>query len=349
MRFDFILVGQGLAGCLLGYGLIKAGKKILIIDEDRTSTSSKIAAGIVMPITGRRIVKTWKADVLSPYAKNFYAEAETLLGEKLFFDLPALEVFTSVKNRNDWLARSAEPEFEKYIGNEIHNDILKNNFNAEHGAITLNHSGFLNISRLIELFKSYLKNKNMFEACKFSFDDLKIHHDAVEWKHISASKIIFCEGAAAINNPFFKHLPFLPAKGEILDIYSAELIQDYIINNGMFILPVGNHFFKAGSTYQWDFKNDQPSTAGKKQIEFFLKKFLKVNYEITGHYAAIRPTVKDRRPYIGLHPVHSAIGIFNGLGTKGVMIAPYFATQFADFLANKTGIDPEADINRYPA
>jgi len=347
MRLDFIVIGQGLAGSLLGYELIKAGKKILIIDEDRASTSSKIAAGIIMPITGRRIVKTWKADILIPFAKNIYNDIESALEAKFFFDLPAIEIFTSTKNRNDWSAKSVEVGFEKYISEEIHPDILKNNFNAQYGAITINRSGFLDISRLIESFKKYFKSRNIFESCKFSFYDLKINPDAVEWKNISASKIIFCEGASAVNNPYFKYLPFLPAKGEILEIYAPELIQDCIINKGMFILPLGNHHFKAGSTYEWDFKNDQPSAMGKKQIESFLKKLLRVKYEIIHHDAAIRPAVQDRRPFIGLHPHYSAIGIFNGLGTKGVMLAPYFANQFADFLERKSGIEPEADISRY--
>src|SRR6185295_18880304 len=111
----------------------------------------------------------------------------------------------------------------------------------------------------------------------FSYDDLKINKDIVQWKNIFASKIIFCEGAAALNNPFFKQLPFLPVKGEILEIYSEDLPKDYIINHSMFILPLGNHLFKAGSTYQWDFKNDEPSGEGRKQIKAFLKTFLKVN------------------------------------------------------------------------
>ncbi|MEO5570827.1 MAG: FAD-dependent oxidoreductase [Bacteroidia bacterium] len=344
---DFIIVGQGLAGALLAYELLKAGKKILVIDEDKTFTSSKIAAGIIVPITGRRMVKTWKADTLIPFAKKIYHELETEFNEKIFYDLLLLELFSSSKNRNDWVARSAEQGFEKYINEEIHADFLKNNFNVAFGAITINQSGFLNISKLLDLFKKYFKNKNILEAAVFSIDDLKIEKERVEWKNFTATKIIFCEGFSATGNPFFSHLPFLPAKGEILEIYSEELSQDYIINHGMFILPLGNHHFKAGSTYQWDFKNVEPSVEGKKQIDLFLKKILKVDYEITNHYAAIRPTVQDRRPFIGLHPENPSVGIFNGLGTKGVMLAPFFAKQFVDFLEGKTIIDPEADIKRY--
>lgn len=347
MDFDFIIVGQGLAGSLLGYEFLKAEKKTLIIDEDKTISSSKIAAGIIHPITGRRIVKTWKADTLIPFAKKVYSELEAKFAETFFFDLPVIEVFTSVKNRNDWLARSGEDGYQKYIGKEIQQSVLNLYFNSDFGGISIYQSGFLKVNIFLDFFKKYFQSKNILTLDNFSFEDLKVEKDFVLWKNISAAKIILCEGANAVNNHFFKHLPFLPAKGEILEIYSEELSQDYIINHGMFILPIGNHCFKVGSTYEWDFKNSEPSSDGKNQLESFLKKFLKARYEITGHYAAIRPTVQDRRPIIGLHPEHSSVGIFNGLGTKGVMLAPYFANQFAEFLIGKSGIDDEVNLKRF--
>ncbi len=347
MDFDFIIVGQGLAGSLLANALLKSGKKTLIIDEDKTISSSKIAAGIVHPVTGRRIVKTWKADVLIPFAKGAYDEIGTMLNEKLFYDLPHIEVFTSVKNRNDWVARSGEDGYQKYIGEEIQQNVLNLYFNSDFGGISIYQSGFLKINAFLDAFKKYFQSKNILTTDSFSFEDLSLEKEFVLWKNISASKIIFCEGANAVNNPFFKHLPFLPAKGELLEIYSEELSQDYIINHGMFILPTGNHCFKVGSTYEWNFKNIEPSTEGKSQLESFLKKFLKVNYEITGHYAAIRPTVQDRRPIVGLHPEYSSLGIFNGLGTKGVMLAPYYAKQFADFLTKDSEIDDEVNLKRF--
>lgn len=347
ITLDYIITGQGLAGSLLARELLRAGKKLLIIDENKKFTSSKIAAGLVLPVSGRRIVKTWKADLLIRFAKNFYLQLEKDIGERLFYDLPVIEIFSSVKNSNDWLSRSGEPTYKKYIGEEIKPEKLNNILNTGYGGITVNNSGFLDISKSIELLRKYFQSKNIFEPAVFSFDDLKISKDGVKWKNYFASKIIFCEGYNSVMNPFFKHLPYLPAKGEILKIYSDKLPENYIINHGMHILPMGNHEFKVGSTFQWNFKDDCPSKQGKEQIENFLRKFLKVNYKIISYEAAIRPTVQDRRPFVGLHAIHPCIGIFNGLGTKGVILAPYFAKQFADFLDGKSKIDEEADVKRY--
>ena len=58
---DYLIVGMGLAGSALAYFLSKNGKKIALIDNNIDQTSSKIAAGLYNPITGRKMVKTWMA------------------------------------------------------------------------------------------------------------------------------------------------------------------------------------------------------------------------------------------------------------------------------------------------
>ena len=59
---DYIIVGQGLAGTHLGFELESRGKSIRIIDNNFKNSSSKVAGGMFNPITGRNMVKTWKAD-----------------------------------------------------------------------------------------------------------------------------------------------------------------------------------------------------------------------------------------------------------------------------------------------
>ena len=70
-------------------------------------------------------------------------------------------------------------------------------------------------------------------------------------------------------------------------------------------------------------------------------------FEIIDHQAGIRPTVKDRRPLLGVHPAHHQLAIFNGMGTKGVMLAPYFANHLVNHLENDDKLLPEIDIVRF--
>ena len=110
MKVDCIIAGQGLAGSLLAWFLLKQGKSILVVDDGFIQSSSRVAAGIIHPITGRRLVKTWKADTLIPYAFNCYREIESVLNESFFYDSPILEIFTSIQHRNEWMSRSAEED-----------------------------------------------------------------------------------------------------------------------------------------------------------------------------------------------------------------------------------------------
>jgi len=63
--------------------------------------------------------------------------------------------------------------------------------------------------------------------------------------------------------------------------------------------------------------------------------------------AAERPANMERRPFVGLHPLHPSVGVFNGMGTKGCSLAPYFAHEFAQYLAEGKAMTPAADVTRF--
>ena len=346
MIFDFVIIGQGLAGSLLGYELLKAGKKVLIVNAFEGDICSHAGAGIMHPVTGRRLVKHWKADTLIPFAKKKYRELENELGNKLFYEMPILEVYTSIKNRNDWMGRSSEQGFEAYMGEEASAASLEKYYETDAGGIFINGSGYLDMQALMDSLYEFFQMKNAYLKDFFREKSVDFEDGYAVWGDIFSRLIIDCTGWDAADSRFFKHLPFLPVKGEILDIYCKDLPQDYIVNREMFVLPVGNHRFRVGSTYEWDFKHDLTTEKGKEEITGFLEKFLKMKYEITDHKAGVRPATQDRRPFIGIHPEHPNIGIFNGLGTKGAMLAPYYAKQFADFLTTGSAIDEEVNVRR---
>src|SRR5215216_4051699 len=81
MEFDYIIIGQGICGTFLSWNLLKAGKKILVIDESQQFSSSKVASGIINPVTGRRVVTTWMIDKLLPFAWNAYTAFGDDIGE----------------------------------------------------------------------------------------------------------------------------------------------------------------------------------------------------------------------------------------------------------------------------
>jgi len=63
---DYIIIGQGIAGTVLSHELLKAGKKVLVVDNGFTTSSSMMAAGMWNPILFRKLKKSWKAEELLP-------------------------------------------------------------------------------------------------------------------------------------------------------------------------------------------------------------------------------------------------------------------------------------------
>ncbi|HBA65740.1 MAG TPA: FAD-dependent oxidoreductase, partial [Methylococcaceae bacterium] len=57
MDIDFLIVGQGLAGSLLAFELIQRNAQVMVVDDGREN-ASEVAAGLINPVTGIRLVKS---------------------------------------------------------------------------------------------------------------------------------------------------------------------------------------------------------------------------------------------------------------------------------------------------
>ena len=123
------------------------------------------------------------------------------------------------------------------------------------------------------------------------------------------------------------------------------LKTDLIINQGVFIIPK-NDFFTVGSTYDHNLLSYEPQESGIQNLTSRLKKIYQGSFQIVEKRAGIRPATHDRKPYIGFHKNFGTIGIFNGFGTKGVSLSPYFAKHFVSVLENKIALDKEIDVQR---
>lgn len=344
---DFLIVGQGIAGSLLSWFLQKAGKKNLVIDNYHLSNASRVASGVTNPVTGRRFVKTWMAEELLPFANETYTELEKVLNETFFQPLPILRLFDSIKSQNDWSARTSQPGYTQFLQNQTVINLPKEKIKNDFGAFEITGGTRLDSEKFLTAYRNFLSTHKQILEEQFSFDELEVTASCVQYKSHVANKIIFCDGAQAIRNPYFKFLPFQLAKGECLILHIENFSADKMISSEAFVMPMGDDLYYVGSTHDWHFHNDQPSEVGKQELLANLGAFIKTPYKVVNHRAAIRPTVQDRRPFIGFHPEHKAVGIFNGLGTKGISLAPYFANHFAQHLTQNTVLLPEVDIKRF--
>jgi glycine/D-amino acid oxidase-like deaminating enzyme len=344
--FDFIIVGQGLAGSVLAISLIKAGFKVCVIDEPKLSLSSKVAAGIWNPVVFKRLTNSWLADELVPELMDFYTWFEQETNSGMIQNRHIIKPFTEEQEKNLWLKKAQTDN--EFLDKQTYENLFITTQQSITSYSKVLNAGNLDVISFLYCAKNYIEHNGMFIEEQFDFDQLKNADSTIHYQSVSSKNIIFCEGHLITQNPFFNWIPMKPAKGEILTIHCEELLLEKdILNKGIFILPLGNHTYKVGATYEWENLDDTPTEKRKIELQQKLDMVIQTPYAIIKHEAGVRPSVTDRRPVIGCHPELNNYFVFNGFGTKAVMLAPYFAKQFVEHIKHFSPIHPEVDTQRF--
>ena len=352
MHVDFLIIGQGICGSFLSWELQKAGFSFMVIDDARRDTASKIASGIINPVTGRRIVKTWMIDELMPLAWNAYQEIGDWLGIKCIKEMAVLDFFSTPQMRLAFLDRFAvDQQFLSMPANDSDWNIY---LHYDFGYGMIRPAYLVDLQLLLESFRKKLLDQQQLTEAFFDQELIILKDDIIQYKDITAQKIIFCDGIKSFENRWFKNLPFAPNKGEALIVEikglatgQAGLSAQTILKKGINIVPWKDELFWIGSSNEWNFENDRPTKAFLERTTAQLQSFCKLPFKVIDHFAAVRPATVERRPFVGLHPAHPEMGIFNGMGTKGCSLAPYFAKQLANHLISGLPLSSEVDVQRF--
>jgi glycine oxidase len=342
---DYLIIGSGLAGISFAEVALRNDKSIMVLDNN-SQNSSKIAGGLYNPVILKRFSEVWKAQEQLILMNEFYSFLENKLQCKVDFKTPILRKFFSVEEQNNWFAASDKIALTPFLSTEL---ISKKyvGIDSPHGYGEVLQTGYVDTALLLNKYKLYLNDNNMFQEESFDYDALKIVSDGIQYKNIKAKHIIFAEGFGMHANPYFKHLPLDGTKGELFIIKAPQLDLDVIVNTSVFILPLGDDLFKVGATYNWKDKTDLPTEEGKTELMERIKEIITCDFEIIDHFAGVRPTVKDRRPLVGTHQNHKTIHILNGLGTRGVMLGPAMAKALYENIELKIPLDKEINIDRF--
>jgi glycine/D-amino acid oxidase-like deaminating enzyme len=168
--------------------------------------------------------------------------------------------------------------------------------------------------------------------------------DSIVWRNTAYAAIVFCEGTAVEQNSLFESPLLKPAKGEILLIESPDAPQE-IFNGKVYGVPIGSNRFRVGATYEWDATHAEPTSAKYEELTKQLGGLLKVPFRVIEHQAGIRPSTPSRRPLFLRSKLNSKAFAFNGLGTKGVLLAPMLADEIAQFFKFRKPVHPEFGRN----
>lgn len=343
--WDALIVGQGLAGTTLAWHLIEAGQRVLVVDDEAPVTSSKIAAGLITPITGQRLALTWRGDDFLPAARNFYQRIEQRTGQSFFHSRTAVRVFKSDTERDAWAERKRQPAFQSHVLDPQPDPLLDPDIADTRGGGFAMQSAQLDVACYLNASRAALDYQPM------AIDwhrDVTFDMDAVVVQGQRTRRLISCEGYAAARNPYFTSVPFIAAKGEILTVRFQCSIEPVCLHHGVWVAPTANaNVFRIGSTYDWETLDQIPTCGARSEIETKLQAFVRMPYTVIDHHAAVRPIIQESKPLIGLHPRHQGLGFFNGLGSKGSLLAPWYAQRLADFLVRGVALPDNANVQKH--
>ncbi len=341
MIWDYGIVGQGLAGTLLHYYLSQAGRSCCIWDAGGSSCS-KISSGILNPLTGRKFVKSWMYDELLDEARSVYPKLERLLGEKFFYDRPIFRALPDRQAELEWDYRSSLPEYEAYIGRAVSDEDLPLNLSRDRPFVSILRGHQLRINRFLYAYRKALINNGQYYEEFWRHSALKKDGELWNYRGMRCKQLVFCEGASAAKNPYLSGLPFNLSKGEALTMGMDQPLTA-IVKKGIFSVPWASDRWWLGTANFWNFEGEQPSGEGEKRI---LQRFEEM-YEMAAgpvleRMGAIKPTVRDRRPLLG--EVEQNMFVFNGLGSKGASLGPFFARQMSEFMLSGKPLLEAVDI-----
>ena len=340
-----LIVGQGLAGTWLSWWLHEAGVPFRVIDKPESDGASLRAAGLINPVTGRRMVTTWMIEELLPFAFDSYGAMSNFLEDDFIKEITLIDLFPSVQMLQAFQKRLEEDKM--YLQSNEHTSKYADWFKYDFGWGSVAPCALVNVEKLLIQWRIWLKKSELLTERVFDLSQLKIDASGINYSGDGYSHIIFCDGKSSAQNPFFEKLPFALNKGEGLLVEIKGLPENLVFKKGMSLVPYRKNIYWLGSSYEWTFNDDQPSLRFRESAEFWLKQLLKIPYVILEHFAAIRPATLERRPFVGFHPSYPQIGIINGLGTKGCSLAPYFSLQLVNKLTGRGVIHPRADISRF--
>jgi len=345
---DFAIIGQGLAGTCLAWRLLWRGVRVLVIDRKDQDSASRVAAGLMTPVTGQRLVPSWRLGEFWPAAFEYYRRVEAELEATFLLELGQVRLFSSQREQErfakrdstenrDWIAAPASAS-----SNEFHND---------HGGFEIPRAARLNVAAFLDASRDHFQKLGLYQTADVDPREVAIGGETVEIPRlgITPRHLVFCQGFAAAKNPWFNEVRFDATRGEILTLRIPGVTETRIVNRGVWLVPLGGNLFRAGATYDWDNLDAGPTEAGREELCRRLGEFLKLPFEVVDHDAGVRPIVIGRHPIIGRHAEYPQLAIFNGLGSKGSLQAPLLARQLADLLLDEKPIAPEVDVaSRFP-
>lgn len=319
------IAGQGLAGTCLAWNLHGLGVPFHIIDPG-TGGASRVAAGLINPVTGKNFEPSPGIASFLREAIAFYHSIEATLGIRVWHPLPVLRLASSPAEWRKMRTKSALPEVAPWV--------IDDDADPGHGdwcgAMRIGGGGRLDTRAFLDASRSFFMESD------------RLSETSINPDHPPAGTI-WCDGAEGLTRGRLG--PHRCAKGEILTLQARGWDESHIrVGAGGWLVPLGDGRFKCGATYEWQELDAKPTPHGRAKVETIARRLGGTDFEVIAHEAGVRPILRRSQPVIG--PLSPGTWAFNGLGSKGSLYAPGTAARLARWLVDDVPAEAWLDGRR---
>lgn len=332
-----LIVGQGLAGSAIAWTLHWTGQQLTVVDAGDPDSASRVAAGLITPVTGKRLVQSPDYHEAWSAAVKFYRRVERDTGCSLFEERPMLRLFADAETRDAFLQRSDPVAAQQVVAWEGR---LQNKGSLQTGVV-LHNAGRLNVVAYLQATRQFFEAQGCYLAADVDLNSITCDASSriqLPDLKLTANRMVVCHGAT--RNVLFPDVPNNPARGDILTVRIPDYHCQQVAHRSVWIAPNDDGTQTAGATYDWQYPVAEVSEAGRLEILYKLQRMVAGEVEVYQQRAGVRPTMKDYQPVIGPHPNRSGVFVLNGLGSKGTLKAPLLAEQLQRFMDQQVPLPP---------
>lgn len=344
MTVDYLIVGQGLAGSAAALALRARGKSVLVVDRSDSWSASRVAAGLITTLAGKSMNPGKLQGQALTHARTWYHRLEKEWGCNMLHDMPVLRLYDDLKQRNK-LVQKKDIVSEWLECADVTVDLKQ--WHGSSGGFCMRHTGWLDTKLYLAQVRRQLVNGDAFLEADFDQADVGLSNAGVNWNGVSAAKLLLCQGAFGLGggeHDWFGYVPHRSAKGDILTVVAPSLEENEIVNRNGWMIPMGGGRWKCGATYVWEGLNGDLLDSGREEVERRIRSLTPARFEVEKHEVGARPIIRKSQPVVGCHPKYNQLLFFNGLGSKGVIYAPFVAEHLAEHLVNGIPLDPMWDL-----
>ena len=349
---DYIIVGMGIAGLVFSKTLRDHGKSFLVIDSTKQGATGA-SGGVLNPTVLKRFTPAWNTVEFVLKAATFYESLARDIGQQVLSEVAIHRILASIEEQNNWMVASDKEILSRFLSPKI----VKNNNTAiiaPFGLGAVTQAKIMKPYLLIKAYQDFLKNQFKFIEAQFDYQELIVTKTAVQYKDIKATKIVFAEGSGVVYNPYFTvdvsphgKKVFVGNKGEYIIIKAPDLQSEAVLKGPVMVIPLGDDLYKVGASYARDDYSTNATLGACEEISEKLSKMISCDFRVVDQVTGIRPTVKDRKPLVGCLHSTKTVSFLNGLGTRGLTMAPSLAGHLYDYLENDVQIPELIDIKRF--